>query len=355
MLLKEKWEALYDFSQDREEYERLCAEICYNTENNIENAKKLNKLSKKLEFKDTIDNSLLDLNLLEELKDDDKELEKEYFELYTKLEKQIDDFETELLLSGKYDNNNAILTLHAGEGGTEAQDWTEMLYRMYYRWAATKGFKVEVLDSLDGDVAGIKSISFIIKGENAYGLLKSEHGVHRLVRVSPFDAKGRRHTSFAAAEVIPELNDDTQIVIRPEDCEYQTFRSGGPGGQYQNTTESGIRIIHKPTGLIAESRQERSQAQNKETCLKVLRGKLAELELEKQQEEINKIKGIQMANGWGSQIRSYIFMPYQLVKDERTGYESAKINDVMDGNIDGFIHAYLKYEKNKRYNSDESK
>ena len=342
MLLKEKWEALYDFSQDREEYERLCAEMCYNTENNIECAKKLNKLSKKLEFKDTIDNSLLDLKLLEELKDDDKELEKEYFELYAKLEKQIDDFETELLLSGKYDNNNAILTLHAGEGGTEAQDWTEMLYRMYYRWAATKGFKVEVLDSLDGDVAGIKSISFIIKGENAYGLLKSEHGVHRLVRVSPFDAKGRRHTSFAAAEVIPELNDDTQIVIRPEDCEYQTFRSGGPGGQYQNTTESGIRIIHKPTGLIAESRQERSQAQNKETCLKVLRGKLAELELEKQQEEINKIKGIQMANGWGSQIRSYIFMPYQLVKDERTGYESAKINDVMDGDIDGFIHAYLK-------------
>ena len=343
MLLKEKWEALYDFSQDREEYERLCAEMCYNAENNIECAKKLNKLSKKLEFKDTIDNSLSDLKLLEELKDDDKELEKEYFELYTKLEKQIDDFETELLLSGKYDNNNAILTLHAGEGGTEAQDWTEMLYRMYYRWAATKGFKVEVLDSLDGDVAGIKSISFIIKGENAYGLLKSEHGVHRLVRVSPFDAKGRRHTSFAAAEVIPELSDDTQIVIRPEDCEYQTFRSGGPGGQYQNTTESGIRIIHKPTGLVAESRQERSQAQNKETCLKVLRGKLAELELEKQQEEINKIKGIQMANGWGSQIRSYVFMPYQLVKDERTGYESAKINDVMDGDIDGFIHAYLKW------------
>ena len=342
MLLKEKWEALYDFSQDKEEYDRLCAEMCYNTENNIECAKKLNKLSKKLEFKDTIDNSLLDLKLLEELKDDDKELEKEYFELYTKLEKQIDDFETELLLSGKYDNNNAILTLHAGEGGTEAQDWTEMLYRMYYRWAATKGFKVEVLDSLDGDVAGIKSISFIIKGENAYGLLKSEHGVHRLVRVSPFDAKGRRHTSFAAVEVIPELNDDTQIVIRPEDCEYQTFRSGGPGGQYQNTTESGIRIIHKPTGLVAESRQERSQIQNRETCLKVLRGKLAELELEKQQEEINKIKGIQMANGWGSQIRSYVFMPYQLVKDERTGYESAKINDIMDGNIDGFIHAYLK-------------
>lgn len=348
MLLKEKWEALYDFSQDKEEYDRLCAEMCYNAENNIECAKKLNKLSKKLEFKDTIDNSLLDLNLLEELKDDDKELEKEYFELYTKLEKQIDDFETELLLSGKYDNNNAILTLHAGEGGTEAQDWTEMLYRMYYRWAAAKGFKVDVLDSLDGDVAGIKSISFIIKGENAYGLLKSEHGVHRLVRVSPFDAKGRRHTSFAAAEVIPELSDDTQIVIRPEDCEYQTFRSGGPGGQYQNTTESGIRIIHKPTGLIAESRQERSQAQNKETCLKVLRGKLAELELEKQQEEINKIKGIQMANGWGSQIRSYVFMPYQLVKDERTGYESAKINDVMDGNIDGFIHAYLKEFINKK-------
>ena len=342
MLLKEKWEALYDFSQDREEYERLCAEMCYNAENNIECAKRLNKLSKKLEFKDTIDNSLLDLKLLEELKDDDKELEEEYFELYAKLEKQIDDFETELLLSGKYDNNNAILTLHAGEGGTEAQDWTEMLYRMYYRWAATKGFKIEVLDSLDGDVAGIKSISFIIKGENAYGLLKSEHGVHRLVRVSPFDAKGRRHTSFAAVEVIPELSDDTQIVIRPEDCEYQTFRSGGPGGQYQNTTESGIRIIHKPTGLIAESRQERSQAQNKETCLKVLRGKLAELELEKQQEEINKIKGIQMANGWGSQIRSYVFMPYQLVKDERTGYESAKINDVMDGDIDGFIRAYLK-------------
>ena len=340
MLLKEKWEALYDFSQDREEYDRLCAEMCYNVENNIECAKKLNKLSKKLEFKDTIDNSLLDLKLLEELKDDDKELEEEYFELYTKLEKQIDDFETELLLSGKYDNNNAILTLHAGEGGTEAQDWTEMLYRMYYRWAATKGFKVEVLDCLDGDVAGIKSISFIIKGENAYGLLKSEHGVHRLVRVSPFDAKGRRHTSFAAVEVTPELNDDTRIVIRPEDCEYQTFRSGGPGGQYQNTTESGIRIIHKPTGLIAESRQERSQAQNKETCLKVLRGKLAELELEKQQEEINKIKGIQMANGWGSQIRSYVFDDRR-VKDHRTNYQTSDVDGVMDGKIDGFIKAYL--------------
>ena len=342
MLLKEKWEALYDFSQDKEEYDRLCAEMCYNAENNIECAKKLNKLSKKLEFKDTIDNSLLDLNLLEELKDDDKELEKEYFELYTKLEKQIDDFETELLLSGKYDNNNAILTLHAGEGGTEAQDWTEMLYRMYYRWAATKRFKVEVLDNLDGDVAGIKSISFIIKGENAYGLLKSEHGVHRLVRVSPFDAKGRRHTSFAAAEVIPELNDDTQIVVRPEDCEYQTFRSGGPGGQYQNTTESGIRIIHKPTGLVAESRQERSQIQNRETCLKVLRGKLAELELEKQQAEINKIKGIQMANGWGSQIRSYVFCPYTMVKDHRTNYETGNVQAVMDGDLDGFINEYLK-------------
>ena len=341
MLLKEKWEALYDFSQDREEYERLCAEMCYNTENNIECAKKLNKLSKKLEFKDTIDNSLLDLKLLEELKDDDKELEKEYFELYTKLEKQIDDFETELLLSGKYDNNNAILTLHAGEGGTEAQDWTEMLYRMYYRWAATKGFKVEVLDSLDGDVAGIKSISFIIKGENAYGLLKSEHGVHRLVRVSPFDAKNRRHTSFAAVEVLPQLPLTEVPQLNWNDIVMQSFRSGGPGGQYQNTTDSGCRLIHKPTGIVVESRQERSQLQNRKTCEEMLAAKLIALEEEKKKAEVDELKGEQTEAGWGHAIRSYVFMPYQLVKDNRSGYETGKVEAVLDGEIDDMIKEYL--------------
>lgn len=344
MELKNKWEELYDFSQDEARYDELCAEQCYNDPSRqIEIAKELSRLNNKLAFKATIEKAFDALEVLEELKDEDADFASEYELLYTDLENKINKFETELLLSGKYDNNNAILTLHAGEGGVEAQDWTEILFRMYSRWAAARGFRVSLVDRLDGETAGLKSVSILIEGENAYGLLKSEHGVHRLVRVSPFDAKGRRHTSFSAAEVIPELDDDAQIELRPEDLEYQTFRSGGAGGQYQNTTESGIRVIHKPTGLIAESRQERSQIQNRNTCLKVLRGKLAELELEKQREEINKIKGIQMSNGWGSQIRSYVFMPYQLVKDERTGYETAKLDRVMDGELDGFIDAYLKW------------
>ena len=344
MELKNKWEELYDFFQDEARYDELCAEQCYNDPSRqIEIAKELSRLNNKLAFKATIEKAFDALEVLEELKDEDADFASEYELLYTDLENKINKFETELLLSGKYDNNNAILTLHAGEGGVEAQDWTEILFRMYSRWAAARGFRVSLVDRLDGETAGLKSVSILIEGENAYGLLKSEHGVHRLVRVSPFDAKGRRHTSFSAAEVIPELDDDAQIELRPEDLEYQTFRSGGAGGQYQNTTESGIRVIHKPTGLIAESRQERSQIQNRNTCLKVLRGKLAELELEKQREEINKIKGIQMSNGWGSQIRSYVFMPYQLVKDERTGYETAKLDRVMDGELDGFIDAYLKW------------
>ena len=346
MELKIKWENLHDFSQEQDRYDELCAEQCYgNTDRQIEIAKELSKLNNKLAFKMTIEKAFEALEVLEELKDEDTDFEEEYNLLYKDLENKINNFETELLLSGKYDNNNAILTLHAGEGGVEAQDWTEMLYRMYCRWAASRNFKVSLVDLLNGETAGLKSVSILIEGENAYGLLKSEHGVHRLVRVSPFDAKGRRHTSFSAVEVIPELNDDTQIELKPEDLEYQTFRSGGAGGQYQNTTESGIRVIHKPTGLIAESRQERSQIQNRNTCLKVLRGKLAELELEKQREEINKIRGVQMSTGWGSQIRSYVFMPYQLVKDERTDYETAKLERVMDGEIDGFIDAYLKWIK----------
>ena len=346
MELKIKWENLHDFSQEQDRYDELCAEQCYgNADRQIEIAKELSRLEKKLLFKLTIEKAFEVLEIVKELKDEDADFEEEYNLLYKELKNKIDEFETELLLNGKYDNNNAILTLHAGEGGVEAQDWTEMLYRMYVRWAESKGFRVRLLDRLDGETAGLKSVSILIEGENAYGLLKSEHGVHRLVRVSPFDAKGRRHTSFSAAEIIPELNDDTQIELRPEDLEYQTFRSGGAGGQYQNTTESGIRVIHKPTGLIAESRQERSQIQNRNTCLKVLRGKLAELELEKQREEINKIRGVQMSNGWGSQIRSYVFMPYQLVKDERTDYETAKLERVMDGEIDGFIDAYLKWIK----------
>ena len=346
MELKIKWENLHDFSQEQDRYDELCAEQCYgSTDRQIEIAKELSRLEKKLLFKLTIEKAFEVLEIVKELKDEDADFEEEYNLLYKELKNKIDEFETELLLNGKYDNNNAILTLHAGEGGVEAQDWTEMLYRMYVRWAESKGFRVRLLDRLDGETAGLKSVSILIEGENAYGLLKSEHGVHRLVRVSPFDAKGRRHTSFSAAEVIPELSDDTQIELKPEDLEYQTFRSGGAGGQYQNTTESGIRVIHKPTGLIAESRQERSQIQNRNTCLKVLRGKLAELELEKQREEINKIRGVQMSNGWGSQIRSYVFMPYQLVKDERTDYETAKLERVMDGEIDGFIDAYLKWIK----------
>ena len=260
---------------------------------------------------------------------------------YETLEKEISERRLAALLSGEYDANNAILTFHAGAGGTEAQDWTEMLYRMYTRWAERHGYTYQLMDYEAGEEAGIKSATILIEGENAYGYLKSENGVHRLVRVSPFDANARRQTSFAAIEVTPEIDDSIEVDIRPEDIEMQVYRSSGAGGQHINKTSSAVRLIHKPTGIVVASQQERSQFQNKETCMKMLRSKLVQIKEQEHLDKISDIKGNQLKIEWGSQIRSYVFMPYQLVKDNRTAYETSNINAVMDGDLDGFINAYL--------------
>ena len=255
------------------------------------------------------------------------------------------EFETlrlETLLSGHYDKNNAILALHAGAGGTEAQDWVQMLYRMFVRWAERRGFSVKLLDMLDGEEAGIKSVTFLIEGLNAYGYAKSEKGVHRLVRISPFDSSGRRHTSFASLDVMPEFDDDIEININPEDLRVDTYRASGAGGQHVNKTESAVRLTHLPTGAVAACQTERSQHQNKDTAMKMLKSKLLELAERQQKEKIDDIKGDMKDIAWGSQIRSYVFQPYTLIKDHRTGYEMGNINAVMDGDIDGFINAYLK-------------
>ena len=265
---------------------------------------------------------------------------------YETLEKEVGDRRLAALLTGEYDANNAILTFHAGAGGTEAQDWTEMLYRMYTRWAERHGFTYQLLDYEDGEEAGIKSASILIEGDNAYGYLKSENGVHRLVRVSPFDANARRQTSFSALEVMPEIEDDSEIEIRPEEIEMQVFRSSGAGGQHINKTSSAVRLIHIPTGVVVSCQTERSQFQNRDNCMKMLRAKLAEMKAQQHAEKISDIKGVQMKIEWGSQIRSYVFMPYTLVKDTRTGFETGNIQNVMDGDIDGFINAYLTASAN---------
>lgn len=258
------------------------------------------------------------------------------------LARQVDDLTLQSLLTGEYDKNNAILNFHSGAGGTEAQDWNEMLYRMYTRWGEAHGFKVNVLDILEGSEAGIQSASIAIEGENAYGYLKGEAGIHRLVRVSPFDSQGRRHTSFAAVDVMPDLPEDVEIDIRPEDIEMQVYRSSGAGGQHINKTSSAVRLIHKPTGIVAACQTQRSQFQNRDYAMRMLKAKLLEIKLQQNLEKIEDIKGVQKEIAWGSQIRSYVFMPYQLVKDHRTNYETANIQAVMDGDLDGFINAYLK-------------
>ena len=253
----------------------------------------------------------------------------------------------ETLLTGEYDHNNAILSFHPGAGGTEAQDWAQMLYRMYTRWGERHGFTVKLLDWLDGDEAGLKSATIAIEGENAYGYLRSENGVHRLVRVSPFDASGRRQTSFASVEVMPEFNDDNDtITLRDEDLEITAHRSSGAGGQHINKTDSAIRILHIPTGIVVGCQTERSQLQNKETALRMLKSKLMEIKAREKLERIEDIQGVKTKIEWGAQIRSYVFMPYTLAKDTRTGYEDANIGAVMDGEIDGFINAYLKANAN---------
>lgn len=252
----------------------------------------------------------------------------------------------EVLLSGEYDRNNAIVSFHPGAGGTEAQDWALMLYRMYTRWGEKHGYNVKLLDWLDGEEAGLKSATIMVEGENAYGYLKSENGVHRLVRVSPFDSSGRRHTSFASVEVMPEFDDDNSIELRDEDLEITAHRSSGAGGQHVNKTDSAIRIVHIPTGIVVGCQTERSQLQNKETALKMLKSKLLEIKEREKLEKIEDIQGNKTNIEWGAQIRSYVFMPYTLAKDTRTGYEDGNIQAVMDGEIDGFINAYLKQNAN---------
>ena len=260
---------------------------------------------------------------------------------YIGLEEQMEATRLETLLTGDYDGNNALVSFQAGAGGTEAQDWCQMLYRMYTRWAERHGFTYKILDYIDGDEAGLKSASIMIEGTNAYGFLKSENGVHRLVRVSPFDAAGRRQTSFAAVEVIPEIDDDVEVEIRSEDIEMQVFRSSGAGGQHINKTSSAVRLIHKPSGIVVSCQTQRDQFQNKEQCMRLLRSKLVEIKEREHFEKISDIKGVQQKIEWGSQIRSYVFMPYTLAKDTRTAHEMTNINAVMDGDIDGFINSYL--------------
>ncbi len=259
-----------------------------------------------------------------------------------KLEKEAEKFELQTLLSGKYDQNNAILTIHPGAGGTESQDWAEMLYRMYTRWANKNSYQINEVDFLEGDEAGIKSVTFEVIGENAYGYLKGEMGIHRLVRISPFDSNSRRHTSFASVEVLPEITDDIELDINPDDLRVDTYRASGAGGQHVNKTSSAVRITHIPTNIVAQCQSERSQIQNRETAMKMLKSKLLDLKEKEQKEKIEDLKGVQREIAWGSQIRSYVFCPYTMVKDHRTNYEVGNVQGVMDGNIDDFIESYLK-------------
>ena len=286
--------------------------------------------------------NLIELTELANL-DNDEDVAKDIIKSTAKLENEVEKLELQTLLSGKYDKNNAILTLHPGAGGTESQDWAEMLYRMYTRWAVKNGYEVKELDYLEGEEAGVKSVTFEIIGENAYGYMKGEMGVHRLVRISPFDAGGRRHTSFASLEVLPEITDDISIDINPDDLRIDTYRASGAGGQHINKTSSAVRITHIPTNTVVACQSERSQIQNRETAMKMLKSKLFDLKEKEQKETINDLKGEQKDIAWGSQIRSYVFCPYTLVKDHRTNYEVGNVQTVMDGNLDGFIECYLKY------------
>lgn len=328
-LLKEYEEmmAKSDFWLDKEKASKIIDEsnVVKDKVNDYENIKK------------DLDNILE----LDEMSDDPEMLELLVSEIENFV-KKMEDLEVKVTLSGKYDNSNAILELHPGAGGTESMDWASMLFRMYQRYGQKKGFKVNILDYLPGDEAGIKSVTIQVSGEYAYGLLKGERGVHRLVRISPFNAAGKRQTSFVSCDVAPELKEDSDIKINDEDLRIDTFCSSGPGGQGVNTTYSAVRVTHIPTGIVVSCQNERSQIKNKDTCMKLLKSKLVEREIRAQEEELRKLKGEQMDIGFGSQIRSYVFCPYTMVKDHRTNYETSNIQGVMDGNIDEFITAYLK-------------
>ena len=320
--------------------------------NDVENSqrvqKRLKQLKAKVENYEKLCSGWDDLMTLCEMaiEEDDDSMLPELQSEYAEFEKKLEETRLGTLLTGEYDANNAILTFHAGAGGTEAQDWTQMLYRMYNMWADRHGYTVKLMDYLDGDEAGIKSATIMIEGENAYGFLKSEHGIHRLVRISPFDSSGRRHTSFSAIEVMPEISDDNEIELRDEDIKMDVYRSSGAGGQKVNKTSSAVRLTHIPTGIVVSSQVERSHFQNLENCRNMLRARLAEIKEREHLEKISDIKGVQQKIEWGSQIRSYVFMPYQLVKDTRTDYETGNIQSVMDGDLDGFINAYLTKSAN---------
>jgi len=344
----EKLAAALDLEGARREVEELEEKAGDpNFWNDLEGSQKVLRRTKQLKNKIEQHARLVsqweDLSTLVEMamEEDDESLLPELTEGYSALETAVEELNLTTLLTGEYDANNAILTLHAGAGGTEAQDWCQMLYRMYTRWAERHDFVVKTLDFEDGEEAGLKSATISIEGENAYGFLKSENGVHRLVRISPFDSQARRQTSFSAVEVMPEIEVDNNVDIRQEDIEMQVYRASGAGGQHVNKTSSAVRLIHKPTGVVVSSQQERSQVQNRENCMRMLAAKLTEMKIQQHAEKISDIKGVQMKIEWGSQIRSYVFMPYTLAKDTRTGFENGNISAVMDGDLDGFINAYL--------------
>lgn len=318
-------------------------------ENSSKILQKTKGLKDKLAAFEGLESTWQDLTLLVEMADEEEDLSvlDEVTSGVSSLIAALEQMKLDTLLSGPYDKNNAIVTLHAGAGGTEAQDWAEMLFRMYVRWAERRGFTTETLDYLAGDEAGIKSVTFMISGLNAYGYSKAEKGVHRLVRISPFDASGRRHTSFASLEVMPELDDDVKIDINQDDLKVDTYRSSGAGGQHINKTDSAIRITHIPTGIVVACQNERSQHKNRDIAMKMLMAKLMELKEQENKEKIEDLKGEQKEIAWGSQIRSYVFHPYNLVKDHRTGFEMGNIGAVMDGDLDGFVNAYLKQSVNK--------
>ena len=355
-------EILFDISSLEEKLKELeskttDAKFWEDSENSSAILKQINDIKSKTESYKKIESTLeyiMELNELisEEFKDNEDESSdlndeiKEVISTTNKLEKDVEKLEISTLLSGKYDSNNAILTLHPGAGGTEAQDWVAMLYRMYCRWANNNGYEVKELDYLDGEEAGIKSVTFLISGPYAYGYLKGEMGVHRLVRISPFDAGGRRHTSFASLEVLPEISEDIEININPDDLRVDTYRSSGAGGQHINKTSSAVRITHIPTNIVVTCQSERSQIQNRETAMKMLKSKLMNLKEKENKDTIDDLKGVQMDIAWGSQIRSYVFCPYTMVKDHRTGYEVGNVQSVMDGDLNGFIDSYLKFINN---------
>lgn len=312
--------------------------------------KQINALKSKTEEYKKASNNLKDsVELTQILKiESDETLENELIKMINKLEKELERLEVNTLLSGKYDENNAIITLHPGAGGTESCDWAQMLYRMYTRWATANGYEVKELDYLDGEEAGIKSVTALISGEYAYGYLKGEMGVHRLVRISPFDSGGRRHTSFASLEVLPEITEDIKIDINPDDLRVDTYRASGAGGQHVNKTSSAVRITHIPTNTVVSCQSERSQIQNRETAMKMLKSKLLDMKEKEHKDKIEDLKGNQMDIAWGSQIRSYVFCPYTMVKDHRTNFEVGNIQAVMDGDLNEFINSYLKWNKKNK-------